>query len=108
MVEDTQPSRKRVQGEPVDKKLAPRNVPPFSLKNGCLYGPKVAFYFLKMWKLAAGGPIRARPGRLALGLRGQTGLFLKNGGFGWAQVAFAFCPNRKLGVSYRRKPPVLE
>ena len=48
------------QGESLTKKLAPRNVPPFVLKNHGLYGPKVTFYFLKMWKLAARGPIRAR------------------------------------------------
>ena len=40
-------------------------MPPFALKNDCLHGPKVAFYFLKMWKLAARGPIRAAEGRLA-------------------------------------------
>ena len=31
-----------------------------TLKHKGFRGPKVAFYFLKMWKLAAGGPIRAR------------------------------------------------
>ena len=49
-----------VQGESADKKLAPRKVAPFLLKNAGLYGPKVTFYFLKMWKLAVRGPIRAR------------------------------------------------
>ena len=49
-----------VQGGSADKKLAPRNVPPFVLKNDGKSGPKVTFNFLKMWKLAARGPIRAR------------------------------------------------
>ena len=49
-----------IQGESVDKKLAPRNVPPFVLKNDGKSGPKVTSNFLKMWKLAARGPIRAR------------------------------------------------
>ena len=47
----------RVQGGSADKKLAPRNVPPFVLKNEGKSGPKVTFNFLKMWKLAARGPI---------------------------------------------------
>ena len=51
---------KTLQGEPADKKLAPRKVPPFVLKNEGKSGPKVTFNFLKMWKLAARGPIRAR------------------------------------------------
>ena len=37
----------------------------------------------------------------------DKGIFLKNGGFGRAQNTFTFCPNRKLGVSYRRGSPVL-
>jgi hypothetical protein len=49
-----------VQGGSADKKLAPRNVPPFVLKNDGKSGPKVTFNFLKMWKLATRGPIRAR------------------------------------------------
>ena len=49
-----------LQGDSADKKLAPRKVPPFVLKNDGLCGPKVTFNFLKMWKLAARGPIRAR------------------------------------------------
>ena len=36
----------------------------------------------------------------------DKGIFLKNGGFGRAQNTFTFCPNRKLGVSYRRIPLV--
>ena len=55
---------KSLQGDSADKKLAPRKVPPFAmpfvLKNDGLCGPKVTFNFLKMWKLAARGPIRAR------------------------------------------------
>ena len=49
-----------LQGDSADKKLATRNVPPFVLKNDGKSGPKVTFNFLKMWKLAARGPIRAR------------------------------------------------
>ena len=48
-----------LQGEPTDKKLAPRKVPPFVVKNEGKKGPKVTFNFLKMWKLAARGSIRA-------------------------------------------------
>ena len=48
-----------LQGDSADKKLATRNVPPFVLKNEGKSGPKVTFNFLKMWKLAARGPIRA-------------------------------------------------
>ena len=54
------PSMYKLQGDSADKKLATRNVPPFVLKNEGKSGPKVTFNFLKMWKLAARGPIRAR------------------------------------------------
>ena len=49
--------KRTVQGDSADKKLAPRKVPPFVLKNDGLCGPRVTFYFLKIWKLAARGPI---------------------------------------------------
>ena len=38
----------RVQGEPVDKKLARGEVPPLILKKGHVAGPKTAFAFLKL------------------------------------------------------------